>query len=278
MPFQPIIPTWLAWNNANFTSPTGLTDIRTGQPFPAGGLGLGDFFDATEKEANACSALSVGLLHSGRYRLVQVDAGATAADVRTGTVGYVRAGSFVQGVVISAPGTGATPGTYNIPATAGSGGGSGAVVTVVVAADGTLASASVLQGGFNFTSVPAFALTVTGTTGGTVTAQLNTTPNSVTSYDQATAMGTLVRPVVFLNSITPGNYGFIQELGVATLLAGAAAGTALTGDFVDAEAGGVVTTTAGTGSPIGATVGRAIDVAIANQMFKAYLTGPVVQD
>ena len=38
MPFQPIVPTWLAWNNGNFTSPTAITDFRTGQPFAAGGL------------------------------------------------------------------------------------------------------------------------------------------------------------------------------------------------------------------------------------------------
>jgi hypothetical protein len=41
--------------------------------------------------------------------------------------------------------------------------------------------------------------------------------NMVTSYDQAIGVAGL-RPVVFLNSITPGNYCFVQELGVATVL------------------------------------------------------------
>src|SRR5215469_14685371 len=100
MPKQQILPTWLAWNNANFPTASGIQDLRTGQDFPAGGLNLGDFFEATEREANQCSALNIGLLHSGQYRLLRVDSGATAANVKTGTVGYLRAGMFVQGVTI----------------------------------------------------------------------------------------------------------------------------------------------------------------------------------
>jgi hypothetical protein len=275
MPQQQIIPTWLAWNNANFATESGLQDLRTGANFPAGGLGLGDYFDATEKEANAASFAANGLLHAGRYRLVQVDSGATVANVKTGTVGYARVGSFVQGVLVSAPGTGGTPGTYNIPATPGSGGGSGAVLTVVVGSTGVIQSASVAQGGFNYVSAPTFPLTVTGVTGATLSAQLNSSANLVTSQDK----GVSARPVVFLNAITPGNFGFVQELGLATVPAGASAGTAGVGDWVNVGAGGTVTTTAATGSAIGATIGSAVDVAVANSLFKAYLSEvPVVQD
>ena len=53
-----------------------------------------------------------------------------------------------------------------------------------------------------------------------------------------------VHPVVFLNTITPGNFGFIQELGVATVLSGAAT----------------------TQAPL------------VNTPFKILLTGPAVQD
>jgi hypothetical protein len=68
-------------------------------------------------------------------------------------------------------------------------------------------------------------------------------------------------------------------LGLATVLAGASAGTAGVGDWVNVGAGGTVTTTAATGSAIGATVGSAVDVAVANSLFKAYLSEvPVVQD
>jgi hypothetical protein len=288
MPFQPILPTWLAVNNANFTSPTALTDYRTGQPFAAGGLNLGDYFDFTTQEASQASDTAIGKLYSGRYRFVQVDSGATVANVKTGTVGYLRAGASVAGVVVTAAGTGATAGTYTIAATAGSGGGSGAIIQVVVGSAGTITSASVVQGGYGYSSVPSFSLTTTSTSGGTVAAQLTTSPNYVTSYDVATAgnaalagVGT-IRPVIFLNSITPGNYGFIQELGVATVLGNATIGTANTGDWVNtygSGAAGTVTTTAASGSPIGATIGQAVDKPVASNLFKVYMNSvPVVQD
>ena len=278
MPFQPIVPTWLAWNNGNFTSPTALTDVRTGQPFAAGGLNLGDFFDATNQEAFQGSFTTTGTLFAGRYRFVQVDSGATAANVKTGTVGYLRAGTTVQSVVITAAGTGATAGTYSIAATAGSGGGSGAVIQVVVGSTGTIIFATVLQGGYGYVSVPTFSLTITGTSGGTVAAELNTTPNLVTSFDIA-ATGTLyVRPVVFLNSITPGNYGFIQELGVATVLGNAAIGTAAVGNYVEATTGGAGTVDAATSLSV-RTIGQAVDLPLASNLFKIYMNYvPVVQD
>ena len=273
MPFQPILPTWLAWNNANFTSPTGLTDVRTGQPFQAGGLGLGDFFDATNQEAFQASYTTNGTLFSGRYRLVQVDSGATAANVKTGTVGYLRAGTYVQSVVITTAGTGATAGTYSIAATAGSGGGSGAVIQVVVGSTGTITYASVVQGGYGYISAPSFSLTITGTSGGVVAAQLNTTPNLVTSSDIAALTFTAVRPVVFLNSITPGNYGFVQELGTATVLA---SGAITPNAFVAVATGTGTVATSATFTVL--TIGQAIDVGTSGNTLKVLLDGPVVQD
>lgn len=273
MPQQQIVPTWLAWNNCNFPTQSGIQDLRTGQDFPAGGLNAGDYFDCTEQEANSASALTIGLLHSGRYRLVKVDSGATVANVKTGTVGYLRPGSSVQGVVITNAGTGATAGSYNIAATVGSGGGSGAIIQVVVGSGGTITSATVLQGGVNYTSVPSFSLTVTSTTGGTVASQLSSFPNVVTSFDQAVLFNTVVRPVVFLNSITPGNFGIVQELGVATVLANAALTSATNNAWVNTKSAGsgTVDTTASSGSPLGTTIGQAIDLPIVSQLFKAYL-------
>ena len=219
MPLTPSLPTWLAINNANFTSPTALTDPDSGQQIAAGGLNLGCYFDVTNGEASNASYAANGILYAGRYRLVQVDSGATSANVKTGTIGFLRTGGgtcAVKTVVITVPGTGATTGTYTVAANAG-GGGTGAVIQVVVSG-GAITSATVLNGGYNYNSVPTFSLTATGTTGGTVVAQLDTSPNIVTSADQISATATGVRPVVFLNSITPGNYGFIQELGTATVL------------------------------------------------------------
>lgn len=279
MPLTPSLPTWLAWNNANFTSPTGLTDMATGQPVAAGGLNLGDYFDATNQEAANASYATNGKLYAGRYRLVQVDSGATAANVKTGTVGYLRAGGgagSVNAVIITNAGTGATAGTYTVAATVGSGAGSGSVIQVVVGSAGTITSVSVLNGGFGYNSVPSFSLTATGTTGGTVAAQLDSSPNIVTSFDQVGAnTAVAVRPVVYLNSITPGNYGFIQELGTATVLGNGTVGTAATGNFVTVTTGGTVT--AGTTYTV-ATVGQALDLPLASALYKVVLNGPTVQD
>jgi hypothetical protein len=283
MPLTPSLPTWLAWNNGNFTSPTGLTDMASGQPIAAGGLNLGDYFDATNGEASNASYGVNGRLYAGRYRLVQVDSGATAANVKTGTIGYLASGSgsgLVRNAVITNAGTGATAGTYTIAATLGSGGGSGAVIQVTVGSAGTITAVSVLNSGFGYTSVPSFPLTATGTTAGAVVAQLDSSPNAVTSADQAGITGVAVRPVVFLNAITPGNYGFIQELGTATVLGGATLTSATANAFVNVATNGVVNTTVSSGSPIGATIGVAIDVPQVSNLFKAQLAYActVVQD
>lgn len=225
MPQQQALPTWAALNNMNNVSQSGNTDSQTGFPYNGGGLNAGDYFDLTNEEAAAASYTTNGTCFSGRYRYVLVDSGATAANVKTGTVGFMRSGTTVSSVVITNAGTGQTAGSYQIAATAGSGGGSGAIIQVIVGAGGTITSASVVSGGFGYVSVPSFSLTAIGGSSGAVQAELNTTPNVVTSADVALATNAAlaangpVRPVVFLNSITPGNYGFIQELGTATVLA-----------------------------------------------------------
>jgi hypothetical protein len=280
MPKIQALPTWLAWNNCNFTSPTGITDQATGQPIAAGGLNQGDYFDATNDEAASASFTTNGLLYNGRYRLVQVDSGATAANVKTGTVGYLRAGTSLKTVVVTAAGSGYTPGTYNVAANISSGGGSGAIIQVVVAANGTVATPpTVIQGGFNYTSLPTFTLVAGAGTGATFAGQLNSTPNVVTSFDVLAVSGVPVRPVVFLNSITPGNFGFIQELGTATVLGNATIGTAAAGNFVESTTAGAGTVDAATTVSV-RTIGQAIDLPIASQLFKILMgiTATVVSD
>jgi hypothetical protein len=272
MPFQPIVPTWTAWNNANFTSPTAMADPITGQQYASGGLNLGDYFDATNQEAASASYTTNGLLFEGRYRYVNVDSGATAANVKTGTVGYLRAGSSVVGVVITTAGSNQNNGTYTIAATGG--GGTGAQIQITIAY-GSITVATVLTGGVGYTSVPTFTIGQGGVTG-VVAAQLSSTANVVTSYDQTVVTG--VRSVVFLNSITPGNYGFVQELGLATVLGASSFTDTTIGDYVNATTAGLVNCTASSGSPIGNTIGRAIDLPVVSNLFKCYLTGPVVQD
>lgn len=175
MPFQPITPTWFALNACNDLSPTGLVDSRTGAAYFAGGLNLGDFFDLTESEANALSYVPAAgtsvQLHAGRYRRVQVDSGATASNVKVGTVGLMGAGQQPQ-------------------------------------------------------------------------------LNRVTSYDKGIVAAHVV---IFLNTVTPGNFCFVQELGVASVLMGSTLqkATPVTGDII-------VSTTLGVGQD---TTAQTVDIA-----------------
>ena len=222
MPYVQGFPTWKNMNSVNSTSASGQTDNMTGQPYYGDGLYPGIYADLTNQEAQLSSNLTVGLLYNGRYRYVQVDSGATAANVTTGTVGFIRSGSTVKNVVVLTQGTGQTVGPYQVAANVGSGGGSGAVIQVVVTASNAI-TVTVLNGGFGYVSPPTFTL-ATGGTPGTVVAQLGNSQNVVTSADIALNPASTnagigpVHPVVFLNAITPGNYGFVQESGVATIL------------------------------------------------------------
>lgn len=277
MPWLKALPTWLALNAGNFSSPTALSDPITGQPYTGGELNVGDYTDVNNDEAKSMQNTANGILWEGRYRFVQVDSSATAANVKTGTVGYLKNGSTLASVVIATAGSGQTNGTFVVAANAGVGGGSGAAINVTIAG-GVITSVSVNNPGYGYVTPPTFTIAEGGTPG-TVTAQLSTSVNLVTSADQAASFGSgAVRPVVFLNSITPGNYGFVQELGVATVL-GKSSASGSAGDYVNAVLtdAGVVTTTAASGSPIGSTIGRAIDTPTASNLFKCLLTGPVVQ-
>jgi hypothetical protein len=203
MPFQPIIPIFqLALNNCNDTSASGFTDLRTLQPVNAGGQNLGDWMDLTEAEANALSYTTNGTLHAGRYRRVQVDSGATASNVKTGTIGYMVAGGQPQ-------------------------------------------------------------------------------LNLVTSYDKS-LVG--VHPVIFLNTVTPGNYCYVQEAacgGVGNALCGAtltAAGTSIGGgtaaQMVNSTTNGVLDVPT-VQEVIPNTIGLALDPPSPNTIIRVYLgVGP----
>lgn len=214
MPLQQILPTWLALNSANDTSASGQTDLRTGQPVNAGGLNLGDYFDLTNAEAKAASYSVNGTLYSGRYRRVQVDSGATAANVKAGTIGLMPS-----------------------PAAIGIDVGPG---------------------------------------------KLAVSMNVVTSWDQALTAG--LRPVVFLNVVTPGNFCFVQELGVATVLGKTGlTATATIGDAIVAGTSGLVDdvtqSTTLTYALEKLIIGEAIDLPVSNGLFRILLKNvPVVQD
>ena len=75
-----------------YTSFSGMTDLRTGLPYAAGGLMRGIYFDLTEPEAQAQGIT----LHSGRYRFVQLDTAALPANVGVGKIGCMK--SYPLGV------------------------------------------------------------------------------------------------------------------------------------------------------------------------------------
>lgn len=75
-----------------YTSQSQMTDRVTGLPYNAGGSYLGIYMDLTEAEAQAYSTS----LHAGRYRFVQIDSGATASNIKTGTIGLMVAGKQPQ--------------------------------------------------------------------------------------------------------------------------------------------------------------------------------------
>jgi len=196
MPKQQILPTWLALNACNDTSANGLADIRLGAAAGAaygGGLNLGDYFDLTTAEAKQLSDTAIGTLYAGRYRRIQVDSAATAANIVTGAIGLMLSAA----------------------------------------------------GGVNI----------------------------ITSYDKGLSPN--VRPVVFLNAITPGNYGFIQELGIANVLAASSISVS-PGTAVDSTTGGVVTSgTSGDATQVGVSL---VTTTTGSKVFLALLKLPVVQD
>ena len=271
MPLQQALPTWLALNAANFTSPSGLVDLRTGTAQMAGGLNLGDYFDLTEAEANALSNTTVGLLHQGRYRLVQVDANATQSDVATGKAAFFALGKSVQQVVIATAGSGQAPGTYTATASTGV-----ATISYTINAAGALALVTVTNPGTGYSATPTFTIAAGGTPG-TVAAQMLVTPNIVTGFTNALALGALRG--AFLNAVTPGNYGFIQELGEATVLGAAALTAAAVGALVGPKAasGGAFDATVATAAPLITQIGYAVDLPVAAAMFRVNLDLPTYQ-
>lgn len=270
--FFDVLPTPL--NTANDTSPSGFANVRTGYQVNAGGLVLGDYIDLDSFEAAGLSLPTLGTLYEGRYRRIQVDANATAANVKQGTAAYVVPGYTLLAALVLTAGTGQTPGTYQVAATGG--GGTGAIIQVVVSAAGTVVQQpTVISKGQNYTTLPTFTL-VTGGTPATVQAQMVTNTYIVTSADKSGVNASQGRGV-FLNAITPGNYGWIQENGIATILQAATVTSATVGAIVTPVAGGNGTSqaTVATAAPLVTAFGTAIDAPFANGLYRVVLTLPI---
>ncbi|SRR6266436_955643 len=226
MPLQQALPAWVVLNGANDTSASGMADVYTGFPYNAGGLNLGDYFDCTSLEAFRNCRPSTGILYAGRYRRIQVDSGATAANVKTGTIGLIPSQAAVSQDI------------------------------------------------------------------GNIGGQLPVSMNVVTSYDKSIGGGGKpIRPFVFLNVITPGNFGWVQELGVASVLATTTLtnATPLVGDMIAmstvANNGTVddpTQSTALTYALFGQIIGTSFDIPFngsTGRLFRILLDNvPIVQD
>jgi hypothetical protein len=81
-----------------YTAPSGMVDTRTGYAYQAGGLMPGIYVDFTEAEAQADGRLT---LHEGRYRFVQIDSGANAANITQGSIGLMKSLSGGVNVITS---------------------------------------------------------------------------------------------------------------------------------------------------------------------------------
>jgi len=228
-------------NLSNDTTAGAFTDPISGQYVPGGGLILGDYIEVTDAEALTICDIPTGILFGGRYRRIKLDAGATVANVLKGNAAFVVPGSSVFNVVATVVGVALTPGIYLVNATGG--GGTGAQISVVVGAGGTVTSTTLVNGGKNYTTTPTFTLAAGGTTNATFVVSMVINDYIVTSSDKVGVNANQGRGV-FLNVITPGNYGWIQENGIATFNV-SNAGIAVPGTLAPTLTTGVFAATAG---------------------------------
>lgn len=264
---------------AIYTSPTGMTDPITGLPELGGTLHEGDYVDLTAEEARQWNVRFGSKLYPGRYRFVRVATTATAANAAYGLPVGIAKGTSIATVVLSAAGSGYTAGSYTC--TSSTSGGTAATATVTVNASGAIASCQLLYPGANFTSVPTFSLSeIPAGSGGSVLAEMNISPNFVTTFDSSAVQLDTVRGF-FLSApsatqISNTCYVVIQEQGIAPVLVNTATNTAA-GVAGAATTGGVVTTTtASTSRPVG-FFGYSIDLCAAATISRFVLDLPVWQ-
>ncbi len=256
-------------NTANDLSASGFVNARTGYQTNAGGLTIGDYLDLDADAAQGLASTTIGPLYQGGYRRIFVSAGATAANVARGKAAYLAPGSSVVGALILTQGSGQTVGTYTIAGVGG--GGTGAIIAIDVLTATTLSAPRLVAAGANYTSAPTFTIP-SGGTPGTLQAQMSIPQYTVTSRD-VSGVNLQLPKGVFLNSITPGNYGWIQEEGVATFLTDATTTTAA-GDTLTpfTPTNGTFRGIAAATAPLASAFGVAIDAPIASSYVRGFLS------
>jgi len=266
---------------AVYTSPSGMTDPITGIPYLGGTLHEGDYVDATKSEIDQWNVRFGATLNTGRYRFVRLSSNATAANIAYGKPCGFALPTTVGQLQLSAGGTGATAdGTYTITSTAS--GGTAKAVGLATVAGGIIISVQLTYPGAGFTSVPTFGLTeIAGLSAGSVLAQMNITPNVVSSFDTASCTDLTYPRGVFLCSVTAAQvtanaYVVIQEEGIAPLLVTTATTTAA-GSGAAASATGTVVTNTPALTVAAGFIGYTKDLAAANTIVRVELDLPIRQ-
>jgi len=265
---------------AVYTSSTGQQDPITGAQYLGTDFQSNYYADLSNDDVKLWNNQFGTTLHGGRYRIVQLNTAATAADLfSNGPVGW-SFGTSVQSVTFLA-GSGYTSGTYNISSTF-SAGQVAAVAQVVVGATGTIISANIVSGGSGFlvSAIPTFALTALGAgSGGSVVAQLSTTGGEVTSYDATAISATaLVRGILITNppptaaQVLAGAWIVIQESGIANVLV--TSGAVAAGSQAIGVTGGTVTVQASAYSA--AEIGHTLDPSVVGETIRVVLTLPML--
>jgi len=193
----------------------------------------GDHAVLDETTALALSDTAVGTLHGGYFQYVQLDP--TIAGI----------GAIVETITITAPGTGYAAATTTVTFSAAPAGGRTAQGVAVIASTGVIVAISVTDQGQGYIAAPTVTIASTGAgAGATATAAIQAAvaliPNQALYWKSVGLNNTVyvVTPVQTLNtnnfagvllnpSWTPGNYGWIQNLGRVTVLVDAAS-TAIT--------------------------------------------------
>ena len=157
-----------------YPSESGLVDIRSGQPYVGGGLYLGATTELTAKEAQSLTPPGGAFpVYGGRYRFVQIDPGATAANLGFGKVAGWAQGTQVQQVSILTAGSGQTAGTYTATASAG-----GATIQYTINGSGYLTAPAITVGAGGATAT-ALLSTAGSTAGSEVANATNLSAESV---------------------------------------------------------------------------------------------------
>jgi hypothetical protein len=176
--------------------------------------------------------------------------------------------------------TGSANGTVSISSSTS--GGTAAVASITLAA-GVITSAQITFAGANFTSVPTFTLSSVLSTGsgGSLVAQMNVSPNFISSFDSSSLQLSDVRGVALTTltaaQVTANAWIVMQESGIAPVYVTTASGTPAAGNQAVAATAAAVTTNSTISTGVVGFMGFTADVPAATSLCRVILRLPLQQ-